>query len=409
MKSTSFIYLSAKHYDGTVFETQVADWLKLYKENGIFFNYIHLFFYRELKKKNWKQRQEDGIRSALGELYKGHSYSFPSRGLFIKLNAQLWANKIREVSKDADQIVIFSRMVYGKEMGLLKKMLCIPVFFIYDSRAASVEENKYNAVKKRKLDKRQFDMFSHISFTECVTCQVADKIFSVSNVLKKYLMMNYGIDENKFFIYPCLSDQRKFYYDANLRKNIRDEHGLKNEHKVYLYAGGLYNAYHSLDEVVSFLDYVARKDDNARFFLLSRDTINQNDILEHYPALNGKFINKAVLNSEMVKYLNAADYGILFRENVPMNNVASPSKFAEYILCGLPTIISEGVGDYSAICEPNGLGVLIPEWQMKNFAEFDFQKLINSTFDRKHIAEYGKEHLSKQARLSFVIEQFKSF
>ena len=25
MKSTSFIYLSAKHYDGTVFETQVAD------------------------------------------------------------------------------------------------------------------------------------------------------------------------------------------------------------------------------------------------------------------------------------------------------------------------------------------------------------------------------------------------
>lgn len=200
MKSTSFIYLSAKHYDGTVFETQVADWLKLYKENGIFFNYIHLFFYRELKKKNWKQRQEDGIRSALGELYKGHSYSFPSRGLFIKLNAQLWANKIREVSKDADQIVIFSRMVYGKEMGLLKKMLGKPVFFIYDSRAASVEENKYNAVKKRKLDKRQFDMFSHISFTECVTCQVADKIFSVSNVLKKYLMMNYGIDENKFFI-----------------------------------------------------------------------------------------------------------------------------------------------------------------------------------------------------------------
>ena len=157
------------------------------------------------------------------------------------------------------------------------------------------------------------------------------------------------------------------------------------------------------------MDYVARKDDNARFFLLSRDTINQNDIFEHYPALNGKFINKAVLNSEMVKYLNAADYGILFRENVPMNNVASPSKFAEYILCGLPTIISEGVGDYSAICEPNGLGVLIPEWQMKNFAEFDFQKLINSTFDRKHIAEYGKEHLSKQARLSFVIEQFKSF
>lgn len=409
MKSTSFIYLNCKHFDGTVFVTQIADWLKLYNENGITFNYIHLFFYRELKRKNWKREQEQSITKALGNLYKGHSYAFPSRGIFIRINAMLWAKKIREVSKDADQIVIFSRMVYGKEIALLKKMIDKPLYFIYDSRAASVEENKYNAVKRGSLSKKQFDMFSHISYTECVTCQAADKIFSVSNVLKSYLMMNYGIAEEKFFIYPCLSDQRKFYYDEALRKAVRLEHGFNDTHKVYLYAGGLYNAYHSLDEVVSFLDYVARKDENARFFLLSRDIIDPKEILKHYPALNGKFINTAVPNAEMVRYLNAADYGILFRENVPMNNVASPSKFAEYILCGLPTIISEGVGDYSAICEPNGLGILIPECQMKDLQQLDFDKLANSTFERSKIAQYGKEHLSKQARLPFVIEQFKSF
>ena len=409
MKSTSFIYLSAKNYDGTVFETQVADWLKLYKENGIEFNYIHLFFYRDFKKNNWKKQQESGIRSALGDLYKGYSYSFPSRGMFIKINASLWAKKIREVSRDADQIVIFSRMVYGKEVTLLKRMFNKPVYFIYDSRAASVEENKYNAVKSGKLSKKQFDMFSHISYTEYVTCQAADKIFSVSNVLKRYLMTNYGIDEKRFFIYPCLSDQRKFYYDGSLRKAVRENHHFNDKHHVYLYAGGLYNAYHSLDEIVSFLNFVAKNDKDARFLLLSRDIIDQKELLEHYPALNGKFINNAIPNSEMVKYLNAADYGILFRENVPMNNVASPSKFAEYILCGLPTIISEGVGDYSAMCEPNGLGVLVPENQMKNLNEFDFEKLKNASFDRNKIAAYGRQFLSKQARLPFVIEQFKSF
>lgn len=409
MKSTSFIYLSAKNYDGTVFETQVSDWLKIYKENGVVFNYIHLFFYRNFNKNSWKKQQECLIRSSLGDLYKGYSYSFPSRGIFVRINAYLWAKKISELSKNSDQIVIFSRMLYGKEMVLLKRMLRKPVFFIYDSRAASVEENKYNAVKNSTLSKKQFDMFSHISYTEFVTCQIADKIFSVSNVLKKYLMINYGIDQKRFFIYPCLSDQRKFYYDESLRKVSRDNLCFSDKNNVYLYAGGLYNAYHSLGEIVSFLNFIAVNDNNARFLLLSRDIIDKNDILQNYPALVGKFINKTVLNSEMVNYLNAADYGILFRENVPMNNVASPSKFAEYVLCGLPTIISEGIGDYSGICESNGLGILVPENQIKNPNEFNLEKLKNKSFDRKKIATYGQQYLSKQARLSLIIEQFKSF
>lgn len=404
-----YIYLNGKDYDETVFVTQVADWLKLYKENDVEFNYIHLFFYRSLTKKGWKQSQLTGIKDSIDALLKGYSYAFPSRGLFVKINAWLWSRKIKEVAKDADQIVIFSRMVYGKEIALLKKMISKPINFIYDSRAASVEENKYNAVKSGRLSKSQFDMFSHISYTECVTCQQADKIFSVSNVLKRYLMINYGINEERFFIYPCLSDQRKFYFDAKLRNEVRNSLGFDCGHRVYLYAGGLYNAYHSLDDIVSFLNFVAKKDENARFLLLSRDKINQEDILRHYPDLNGRFINQAVPNSEMVKYLNAADYGILFRENVPMNNVASPSKFAEYILCGLPTIISEGVGDYSTVCEPNGLGILVPEEQMKNLEIFNFTKLLNAEFNRESIASYGKLNLSKQSRLLFVIDQFKSF
>ena len=40
MSRTSFIYLNTKHYDGTVFVTQIADWLRLYSENGITFMYL---------------------------------------------------------------------------------------------------------------------------------------------------------------------------------------------------------------------------------------------------------------------------------------------------------------------------------------------------------------------------------
>jgi hypothetical protein len=38
VKKREYIYISNLTFDGTVFITQVADWLNLYKENGIVFD-----------------------------------------------------------------------------------------------------------------------------------------------------------------------------------------------------------------------------------------------------------------------------------------------------------------------------------------------------------------------------------
>ena len=57
----------------------------------------------------------------------------------------------------------------------------------------------------------------------------------------------------------------------------------------------------------------------------------------------------------------AADYGLLIRENSFTNQVASPVKFAEYLCCGLPVIISERLGDYSEFVEKNGCGYIIKD------------------------------------------------
>ena len=400
-----YICLNGKEYDGTVFVTQIADWLKIYQENGVDFEYLHLFPIQSLKRSAWRAQQSASIKKVIPG-WKEYSYSFPSRGLLVNVNAWLWARKIKKLSKGADKIVIFSRMIYGKEISAFRKLIKTPIYFIYDARAASVEENKYNAVKGNYLSKKQFDMFSHISYTECVTVQEADKIFSVSNQLKKYLVMNYGVGGEKFFIYPCLSDNRKFYYDQKLRDSFRKELGYTEQNTVYLYSGGLGNVYHVSDSILSFIDAVAEKDENSRFLLLSKDTVGD-DLYTRYPHIKGKIINRSVPNEEIVKYLNVADYGLLFRENVPMNNVASPSKFAEYMLCGLPTLISEGVGDYSGLCETEDVGILINEAELKSPDRIIEHLKGSASFSREKIASYGKEHFSKQSLLPSIIAEFK--
>jgi glycosyltransferase involved in cell wall biosynthesis len=65
------------------------------------------------------------------------------------------------------------------------------------------------------------------------------------------------------------------------------------------------------------------------------------------------------LVEEVGKYLEASDLGLLLRENHVVNRVASPTKFAEYLLCGLPVVISPWVGDFSELVEAHRLGLVI--------------------------------------------------
>lgn len=401
-----FIYLSPKSYDGTVFTTQVADWLNLYKDHGVDFGYLHLFYFDYLWKRSQRNNQINKMRKEI-TFFKDYSFCFPSRGLFVYLNAMLWHLKLKETYKNCDELLLFSRMICGKEISILKKLSPIPLIFYYDARAASAEENKYAAVKNNDFSYNKFKTFAHIYYTEYKTVSIADRIFSVSNVLKKYFFTNYNTEPKKVFIYPCLSDASKFYFDEQIRLKTRIELGFNDKNQVYLYAGGVAGDYHIINNIFEFYNYISNKNPDARFLLLSKDNLAIEEKLKQYPILKKTLTYKSVSNNEMINYLNAADFGLLFRDNVLMNNVASPSKFAEYMLSGLPCIISEGVGDYTEFCRNEGVGVVVNETEMNNWDIFDYEKINGCHFDRKEIADIGKKLFSKQSVVEDIIEEFK--
>lgn len=402
---TSYIYLNCKHFDGTVFVTQIADWLKLYNENGIIFKYFHQFYGTEIMKIHWREEHLEKIKTVIPDI-GNVSYSLPSVSFLPYINAFLLYRILKRKCKDSERIVIFSRMLYGKEISVLKKLSNKEIVFIYDARGASKEEHEYNLTKQGFDNNKLKKLLSHIANVERNTVVYADRIFCVSNNLKYYLCSTYGADSNKFLIYPCLSDSNKFYYSEELRSLVRNKLCYTSSNHVYLYSGGLKNKYHLVRETLSFLNSVAEKDQDARFLFLSKDDYREDELLADYPFLRGKITVKSVPNEEVVNYLNAADFGLLFRDDVIMNNVASPSKFAEYILCGLPTIISNGVGDYSELCVKENIGVRVLDFQL---TEQDAKKLISNDFDRKKIADFGLHNLSKQSKLPIIIEEFKRY
>lgn len=402
---TSYIYLNCKHFDGTVFVTQIADWLKLYNENGVPFKYFHQFYGAEIIKTHWKNEHLKKIKTVIPNI-ENVSYSLPSVSFLPYINAFLLYRILKSKCKYSERIVIFSRMLYGKEISILKKLSKQEIVFIYDARGASKEEHEYNLSKQGADNDKLNKLLSHIADVERNAVIFADRIFCVSNMLKDYLCSTYGVSSNNFFIYPCLSDSNKFYYSEELRTKFRHKLCYTLENRVYLYSGGLKNKYHLVEETLSFLNSVAEKDRDARFLFLSKDDYQEDELLANYPLLRGKITVKSVPNEEVVNYLNAADFGLLFRDDVLMNNVASPSKFAEYVLCGLPTIISNGVGDYSELCVKENLGIRVFDFQL---TEQDAKRLISNEFDRKKIADFGMQNLSKQSKLPKIIEEFKRY
>lgn len=404
---TVYIYLNTKSYDGTVFNTQVANWLELYNENGITFEYWHVFSVQYLKNRNYIKSQLDGIRSTKTNL-KGYTWAFPSRGIMAKINAHLWYQKLKPYQKNYDKIVIFSRCLFGKEIAYLKKWFKIPVVFIYDGRAASAEENRYSLIKSNDFSKKRFDTLSHVLFTEAVTLSIADKTFTVSNALKQYFRKNFNVDSSKMFIYPCLSDPKKFFFSETVRSEIRNQLGYNADSLVFMYSGGA-GKYHATDVILKFFKQLQKQNKNARLLILTKDIdIIKNEIEEILADSTDFVIFMSVNNNEIFKYLNAADYGILFRENMPINNVASPSKYAEYMLTGLPVIISEGIGDYSEYTVKNNVGHLIPEHNLSDWNDFNFSIFDKYPYNRTEIAKSALKDFSKESLLPKVIEQFNS-
>lgn len=85
----------------------------------------------------------------------------------------------------------------------------------------------------------------------------------------------------------------------------------------------------------------------------------------------------------------AADLAVIFRKQDLVNRVACPTKFAEYLGCGLPVLCTEGIGDLSQLVRSNNLG-----WIMQDpFSDDEMQKIAAS------VKQAPAEFFANEARL----------
>ena len=375
----------------TVTQSQVFNWIKLVNEKGISTDCISI-----TAKKHKKKDVEKIEKSLLGSFIEIHDF----KKLIINdihLILVLLNHYFKNVYK-YEKIIFQTRLTSLSYVYALMKWLP-KTKFIFDARGAyTVEREHVNKDLKENTKDKITGYLSKLS--EKVMINKADVIFCVSVALKKYYLAKYNLNSNKFFVFPGAADNDLFVYKESLRIKLRNELSLKSNEILIAYSGSLKKKWEIPDKIFSFFRDLRMKDLRFKLLLITPDIDFANKFIRDYGFEDVVFVKK--VERHMVNnYLNAADLGLLLREDVVMNNVASPTKFAEYLITGLPVIISKGVHDFAVNIQDTGYGVVVSE--LDQISSKEYEKLTKSLkIDRTEIASWGLNNLSK----TFFIEHY---
>lgn len=297
--------------------------------------------------------------------------------------------------KQYDKIIVQSRhMVHF--FNLLK--ILPKVKTVYEIRGAR-EPILYKSKYSKKFIKKYYNEFI---FRSMLT---SNRIICVSNYMKNYYSKKYNLNENKIFVVYGAADEKDFFFDPSLREKYRNIYKLSDK-TVYLYSGKIDKYYTVPEKIFELFSVLKEKYNNLFFVVITPNIVIAEKFKIQYRIDNDYILIKEARYSDLNKYYNMADFGLLLRPKSLINQVASPTKFSEYMLCGLPCVISDNVGDFSGYIKTNNYGLVIPDLNKLNELNYS---LTNADYNkRKKISAEAKKYFSKQSYIKEYIQFYKS-
>jgi glycosyltransferase involved in cell wall biosynthesis len=197
-----------------------------------------------------------------------------------------------------------------------------------------------------------------LSYLELQEARQADRLSTVSENLKQYLSRETGRQDTT--VIPSCFNENSFHFDPAARKEIRDALNLDHKDILLCYSGGT-SVWQRIGDIISLLKRVCSADVRCKALILttSQDEVTRRLKETQFPSAQA-FV-RGCSHREVHRYLSAADAGFIMRHDNTVNNVASPVKVGEYLACGLPVILTRGIGDYSDMLPAAGVGMLLDE------------------------------------------------
>ena len=163
-----------------------------------------------------------------------------------------------------------------------------------------------------------------------------------------------------WLIMPSCVDTELFRWDASARAAMREHLGL-GDRPVVVYAGGWQGYQQGPLTIRAFRELRVRIPGAVLLLVVPRNY--HGAVRSDLDGLEAEdFRLLSVPHSQVAPLLSAADVGIALNDDSVAKHVASPTKVAEYLACGVPVVASATTGDLAALLPRHGVGEVTPSY-----------------------------------------------
>ncbi len=219
----------------------------------------------------------------------------------------------------------------------------------------------------------------------------ATGLMPVSNNYKEELIKR-AVSENRIYVVPCSADMTVFNFSEATREKVRNECNIQLDEVVGIYVGKFGGMYLKEEAIKLFKSAQTFFGQKFRLVILSPQPAEQiKNLLKAAFENQDAVIIKSVNQKEVANYLNAADFAFATYKPGETKKHLSPIKIGEYWACGLPVVLTKGVGDDSDIIESEGGGILFDPSQIEHV---NWTSLQRQLFQHQNWRQLAKKYRS---------------
>lgn len=267
---------------------------------------------------------------------------------------------------------LFARYGRGKEVILWIEMGSSAWPFILYKRIFRVPcVLDLHGTVDEKIQHSPFSQRAAISYSisiyeELNALHYADVLITVSQQMVDIYRSRYKYLPAKTIVLPIFSTSAKRESSERARQKTREQLGFRNN-LVFVYSGGL-QSWQCISEMLDVFEQICKSNESAPLepvlmFLTWEAQHKLQEMFDQRDIPKKRIFICSVPQNEVHDYLLAGDIGLLFREKLTTNLVASPTKATEYLSAGLPILCTPYVGDISKIVANENVGLVIDIWK----------------------------------------------
>lgn len=287
---------------------------------------------------------------------------------------------------------VIAKNVFAASLARMLKRLGLIEIISYDAEGASFAERIEFGVNKS---------ISPDCILSLEQSAIRDSVLvrTVSNQMPFYWKNVLGVEARRHVVIPCTLNS--FYLNQfsseDQRVKLRGKHGFLVSDILFVFAGS-FSPWQGFDLMDQFFVKLLSTSSHFKVLLLSDVNANTLECIKYFPD---RVLIMYVDSTAVPKYLSMCDYGMLLRHTSITNTVAAPTKFPEYLACGLEVLISPGIGDYSAFVDQHGCGIVLENIEDLQFSDFT----CRTQDDRRKLHHLAMSHFSN-APYRIVFEEW---